>query len=183
MTSRFQRIPTCSRRAPSSTRNAAASWIYIVGLGVDVQMQFDGGPAIIITPTMLIKQSFQQLNFQNLSAVESTNVQSIVGFGEVPQFLAQPEASTRNIPIADVVVGAGSSAQLVASGTRRMALFLRAVGGAASNLRIGDSTVAAAMGILINGADPPFEINSRGSLWAFNPGGTAVTLSAMQSTY
>lgn len=153
-----------------------------VGLSFDdapalTRSQGQGGPASYSAVTLssataqTVTVSLGQLNG---SAPPYDN--SLTSFGGTVNVLNS--VSDQCNPLADVAVPSAGSAVLAAASATRRSLVIKLPGTAANAIRIGDATVGAAKGVMLEPGDA-VTLDGTAAVSAYNPGGAPVTVTLL----
>jgi hypothetical protein len=148
--------------------------------GTNVLLRFDDGPAITRQQGEGNRVYYSRVSL-NASAACQVTVQ--LGYGYATDSRATVSATIttpispalHNPAVADVVCGAGAQTLLLAADPNRLGCLVGLDSGQTSPIRVGDGTTAAAQGLKMEqGSTTPFF--SQDALYAWNPGGAAVTV-------
>lgn len=85
----------------------------------------------------------------------------------------------------DITIGAGQSKKLVSASNERYELLIQNISGVRVEARVGDSSVSAVRGLVLSGnrtTPAAMSLTHGAEVWAFNNGGTELTLSVMELT-
>ncbi len=86
-----------------------------------------------------------------------------------------------NAPLDDAVIAAASSQLLVGIDLFRRALIIKNASGSVGPVRLGDSSVSATRGLLLEEGETA-NIDGTSALYAYNPNGSAVTLTLLSQS-
>lgn len=169
------------------SREVNGDFFHVVSATNDIEVRFDDGKWMTRARGMGGRVYYSRISVRSAT---SQNIVLSLGFGYATDSRATVNATITapvqpaafNIPLTDVSVGAGAQVLLEAAVATRLELVVGVASTEANGVRIGDNTVAANKGALVEpGQQVAFASNA--ALYAFNPGAGAinVTLTSMRS--